>query len=95
MWNVSWHPQGNILTSCGEDKVICLWGTEGGAEGKWVVKTNLTDGHERTIRDVSDCGMVSLFTVSLRHISVERFKYFIIISDQVVSMWELSCVFKL
>lgn len=57
-WNVSWHPQGNLLTSCGEDKIIRLWGTEGGAEGKWVEKTTLTDGHERTIREVSwsPCG---------------------------------------
>lgn len=53
VWNVSWHPEGNILTSCGEDKVIRLWGTEGGPEGKWVVKTSLTEGHERTIREVS------------------------------------------
>ncbi|KAJ1531832.1 hypothetical protein ONE63_000484 [Megalurothrips usitatus] len=58
VWNVSWHPGGNILASCGEDKTIRLWGTEGGPEGKWVVKTSLTDGHERTIREVawSPCG---------------------------------------
>ncbi|XP_034240317.1 probable cytosolic iron-sulfur protein assembly protein Ciao1 [Thrips palmi] len=58
VWNISWHPEGNLLTSCGEDKIIRIWGTEGGVEGKWVVKTSLTDGHERTIREVtwSPCG---------------------------------------
>lgn len=55
VWNVSWHPSGNILSSCGEDKTIRLWGKEG---DRWALKTILTDGHQRTIRETfwSPCG---------------------------------------
>ncbi|CAF4773510.1 unnamed protein product [Pieris macdunnoughi] len=55
VWNVSWHPNGNIFASCGEDKVINLWSKEN--QG-WAVKTMLVDGHQRTIREVawSPCG---------------------------------------
>jgi len=55
VWDICWHPQGNTLASCGEDKTICIWGREG---SKWVSKAVLTDGHQRTIREVtwSPCG---------------------------------------
>ncbi|XP_046992055.1 probable cytosolic iron-sulfur protein assembly protein Ciao1 isoform X3 [Schistocerca americana] len=55
VWNVSWHPQGSFLASCGEDKTIRIWGREG---DKWITKAVLTDGHQRTIRQVawSPCG---------------------------------------
>lgn len=55
VWNVSWHPQGNIFASCGEDKTIKLWSKEG---QNWTIKTVLVDGHQRTIREVawSPCG---------------------------------------
>lgn len=55
VWNVSWHPTGSLLSSCGEDKTIRLWGREG---PRWVLKTILTDGHQRTIRETSwsPCG---------------------------------------
>lgn len=55
VWNVSWHPLGNMFSSCGEDKIIKLWSKEG---DKWVTKTVLVDGHQRTIREVawSPCG---------------------------------------
>lgn len=55
VWNCSWHPTGNILASCGEDKSIRLWSKEGSS---WVCKTVLTEGHTRTVRTVSwsPCG---------------------------------------
>jgi len=55
VWNVSWHPKGDALASCGEDKTIRLWAKE---SNKWVNKIVLADGHKRTIRSVawSPCG---------------------------------------
>ncbi|KAJ2952816.1 hypothetical protein O0L34_g7181 [Tuta absoluta] len=55
VWNVSWHPQGNVFASCGEDKTIKLWSKDG---EQWAVKAVLVDGHQRTIREVawSPCG---------------------------------------
>lgn len=50
VWNVSWHPHGNVLASCGEDLAIRIWQLEG---DKWVIKTILTEGHQRTIREVA------------------------------------------
>ncbi|KAK9729843.1 WD domain, G-beta repeat [Popillia japonica] len=55
VWNVAWHPKGEHLASCGEDKTIRIWAKEG---SKWVCKAILTDGHKRTIREIawSPCG---------------------------------------
>lgn len=50
VWNVAWHPSGNMLATCGEDKTIRIWGHDGKT---WVNKTILTDGHQRTIREVA------------------------------------------
>lgn len=56
VWNVSWHPKGDAIASCGEDKCIRLWAKD--LLGKWSNKVVLTDGHKRTIRQVawSPCG---------------------------------------
>lgn len=56
VWNVSWHPKGDALASCGEDKCIRIWAKD--MLGKWSNKVVLTDGHKRTIRQVSwsPCG---------------------------------------
>ncbi|RLU23051.1 hypothetical protein DMN91_005329 [Ooceraea biroi] len=55
VWSVCWHPKGANLASCGEDKTIIIWGSEG---LKWVTKMILTEGHSRTIRELawSPCG---------------------------------------
>ncbi|KAH1000242.1 hypothetical protein HUJ04_000160 [Dendroctonus ponderosae] len=56
VWNVSWHPNGEALASCGEDRCIRIWGRD--LLGKWGNKVVLTDGHKRTVRQVawSPCG---------------------------------------
>ncbi|CAG9862446.1 unnamed protein product [Phyllotreta striolata] len=51
VWNVGWHPKGAALASCGEDKSIRIWTKD--LRGKWTNKIVLTDGHKRTIRQVS------------------------------------------
>ncbi|XP_046426028.1 probable cytosolic iron-sulfur protein assembly protein Ciao1 isoform X1 [Neodiprion virginianus] len=55
VWNVCWHPKGNSLASCGEDRTIRIWANE---SSKWAVKTILAEGHQRTVREVSwsPCG---------------------------------------
>ncbi|XP_019531895.3 probable cytosolic iron-sulfur protein assembly protein Ciao1 [Aedes albopictus] len=55
-WGAGWHPKGNVLATCGEDKTIRIWAED--ASQRWVAKTVLSDGHTRTIRDVawSPCG---------------------------------------
>lgn len=56
VWNISWHPKGEIFASCGEEKSIRIWGKD--LTGKWCNKYVLTEGHKRTIRQIawSPCG---------------------------------------
>jgi len=55
VWQVSWHPNGALLASCGGDKKVRIWGKEG---ENWICKTILEGAHQRTIRAVSwsPCG---------------------------------------
>lgn len=55
VWGGSWFPKNNTVATCGEDKTIRIWSQDG---QRWTIKTILSDGHSRTIRDVawSPCG---------------------------------------
>ncbi|XP_038064940.1 probable cytosolic iron-sulfur protein assembly protein CIAO1 homolog [Patiria miniata] len=62
VWHVSWNPDGKLLTSCGGDKTIRVWGTHSksneGQGSDWTCKAVLQDGHSRTVRRISwsPCG---------------------------------------
>ncbi|VDO98868.1 unnamed protein product [Soboliphyme baturini] len=55
VWNVAWHPKGNILASCGQDKSIRIWVEAGDS---YECRSVLDDGHRRTVRSIafSPCG---------------------------------------
>ncbi|VDM32802.1 unnamed protein product [Hydatigera taeniaeformis] len=50
VWCVSWNNAGTILASCGEDKSVRLWVTEGPT---WICAFSSTFDHVRTVRHVS------------------------------------------
>ena len=47
---MAWHPSGNILASCGSDKIICIWKN---VNGKFELSEILDETHEKTIRCLS------------------------------------------
>ncbi|XP_022376250.1 probable cytosolic iron-sulfur protein assembly protein CIAO1 [Enhydra lutris kenyoni] len=54
-WFLAWNPAGTLLASCGGDRRVRIWGTEGES---WICKSVLSEGHQRTVRKVawSPCG---------------------------------------
>ncbi|XP_007905631.1 probable cytosolic iron-sulfur protein assembly protein ciao1 [Callorhinchus milii] len=54
-WFTAWSPAGSLLASCGGDRAVRVWASEG---TEWVCKWVLEDGHQRTVRKVawSPCG---------------------------------------
>ncbi|KAM9983887.1 hypothetical protein ACTFIY_000600 [Dictyostelium cf. discoideum] len=55
VWNLAWHPNGEILATCANDKYIQIWSKD--TNGKWGLVQSL-EGHEKTVRRVawSPCG---------------------------------------
>lgn len=49
-WFLAWNPTGTLLASCGGDRKIRIWGTEGDS---WICKSVLSEGHQRTVRKVA------------------------------------------
>lgn len=39
VWNLAWHPKGEVFASCGEEKCIRIWGKD--LTGKWSNKVKL------------------------------------------------------
>lgn len=52
VWQGDWHPAGQVLASCSEDKTLRLWKV---VEGGWtcfvpLIQTNIRDKHTKSIR---------------------------------------------
>lgn len=60
VWGAAWHQTADTLATCGEDKTIRIWTCDPSslAGAGWKMNSILSDGHTRTIRDVSwsPCG---------------------------------------
>ncbi|RWS24041.1 hypothetical protein B4U80_05817 [Leptotrombidium deliense] len=50
VWSVAWNRKGDLMASCSSDKTIRLWTKR---EDVWVCETELSEGHQRTIRSVA------------------------------------------
>lgn len=48
VWCVSFHNAGNLIASCSSDKTLKIWDPNNGQ-----LKTTLSGGHQRSIRQVS------------------------------------------
>ncbi|EGC40348.1 hypothetical protein DICPUDRAFT_74124 [Dictyostelium purpureum] len=55
IWNLAWHPSGDILATCANDKLIQIWTKDD--KDNWVLAKSL-EAHEKTVRRVawSPCG---------------------------------------
>jgi WD40 repeat protein len=61
IWQLSFHPNEEIIASCGSDRNICIWEKKSETSNqypkntntKFLLKSILEDSHSRTIRSVS------------------------------------------
>lgn len=56
-WTLAWNPNGTLLATSGEDKIIRIWAQES-KDGKWFCSSKLADTHTKTVRRLSwsPCG---------------------------------------
>ena len=50
VWHVSWSPDGDYLSSCGEDKVVRIWSFDSNDSNNIKCIATLEEAQSRTIR---------------------------------------------